>query len=144
MHPFPHQYTVSVAAPPAGPVTLSSSGLEPLASDAPKEFDGPGDRWSPETLLTAALADCFVLSFRAVARASKFDWTALEARVDATLDRVDRVTQFTRFVTHARLSVPAGTDVERARKLLEKSEQVCLITNSLKGERHLETEVVVA
>jgi organic hydroperoxide reductase OsmC/OhrA len=144
MHPYPHQYVVSVAAQPAGPVTLASSGLDPLASDAPKEFDGPGDKWSPETLLTAAVADCFVLSFRAVARASKFEWVALEARVDATLDRVDRVTQLTKFVTHAKLTVPAGTDAERARKLLEKSEQVCLISSSLKGERHLEAEVVFA
>jgi hypothetical protein len=33
----------------------------------PREFDGRGNQWSPESLLAAALADCFVLSFRAVA-----------------------------------------------------------------------------
>ncbi|TPW14754.1 MAG: hypothetical protein FD129_1021, partial [bacterium] len=40
--------------------------------------------------------------------------------------------------------VPAGTDVEKANRLLEKSEQVCLITRSLKAESHLEAEIEVA
>ena len=144
MHPFPHLYNVQTVASPSGPVTLSSSGLANLSSDGPKEFDGPGDLWSPETLLTGALADCFVLSFRAVANASKFAWTALECRVEAKLDRIERVTQFTSFTVHAKLTVPAGADLDRAQKLLEKSEQVCLISASLKGEKHLQVEIVSA
>jgi organic hydroperoxide reductase OsmC/OhrA len=144
MHPFPHLYHVQSAATPGGPVTLSSAGLANLPSDGPKEFDGPGDLWSPETLLTGALADCFVLSFRAVANASKFSWTALECRVEGKLDRIERVTQFTSFTVHAKLTVPAGADVDRAHKLLEKAEQVCLISASLKAEKHLNVEIVSA
>jgi hypothetical protein len=40
------------------------------------------------------------------------------------------------------LRVPAGADSERAKKLLEKAEQICLIANSLNAERHLEASVV--
>ena len=144
MHPFPHHYAVTGAAQPAGPVSLGSTGLPTLESVPPKEFDGPGDRWSPETLLTAAVADCFVLSFRAIATASKFTWSALECRTEGVLDRVAGQSRFTKFSTRARLTVPAGSDVERAKKLLEKAEQICLITNSLSAERQLETEVIVA
>ena len=143
MHPFPQLYHESASAHPGGAVALASPGVVSIASDAPKEFDGPGDKWSPETLLTAALADCFVLSFRAVATASKLPWVALQCGVEATLDRIERVTQFTSFLVNARLTVPPGTDIARARKLLEKSEQVCLISASLKGARHLQAEVVV-
>ena len=47
-----------------------------------------------------------------------------------------------RFETvHAVLEVPRGTDLEKARKALEKSEQVCLISHSLKGSKHLEIEI---
>lgn len=144
MHPYPHTYTVSAATQAQGEVALRSQGLADLPSMPPPEFDGPGGYWSPETLLAAAVADCFVLSFRAVARASKFDWTALEAGVEAVLERVEGVTRFTRFTTRARLTVPAGADAERGRVLLEKAERVCLITNSLNGETHLEAEVVGA
>ncbi|MCB1625441.1 MAG: OsmC family protein [Pseudomonadales bacterium] len=142
MHPFPHQYRVSIAGAPTGNVTLSSPGLTSLASAPPAEFGGPGDQWSPETLLTAALADCFVLSFRAVAAASKFEWRQLECDVEGTLDRIERVSLFTRFVIKAKLTVPGGADTERGKKLLEKAEQVCLISASLKAERHLQAEVV--
>lgn len=142
MHPLPHLYVVSAAATVAGPVSLESSGLPTLASEPPVEFGGPGGRWSPETLLTAALVDCFVLSFRAVASASRFEWSALECRAEGTLDRIERVTQFTAFKILARLRVPAGADQDRARKLLEKAEQVCLISSSLKASKHLEIEIV--
>lgn len=142
MHPLPHHYIVSAAASAVGRVRLESPGLPSLESDPPAEFGGPGDRWSPETLLTAALVDCFVLSFRAVAAASRLDWTHLECRAEGTLDRIERVTQFTAFTVHARLSLPPGADQERARKLLEKAEQVCLISSSLKASKHLEIEII--
>ncbi|MFM8480573.1 MAG: OsmC family protein [Gammaproteobacteria bacterium] len=138
MHPLPHVYTVTAATAPAGAVTLASPGLDELGSDAPAEFDGPGDKWSPETLLVASLVDCFVLSFRAVAKASRFDWQRLDCRAEGKLDRVDRATQFTEFTLHATLTLPAGADQERARKLLEKAEQLCLISNSLKASKYLE------
>lgn len=143
MHPFPHLYSVNAAATPAGAVTLDSPGLAALASDGPAEFDGPGNLWSPETLLTAALADCFMLSFRAVAAASRFEWKSLQCHAEGTVDRIDRVTQFTGFRLHARLELPAGADQARARRLLEKAEQVCLISASLKAASHLESEIVV-
>lgn len=144
MHPLPHHYTVRAAVAPAGPVALEATALPALPSDAPAEFGGPGTLWSPETLLTAALADCFVLSFRAVAAASRFDWTALHCEVEGTLDRVERVTQFTGFRLRARLELPPGSDEARATRLLEKAEQVCLISASLKAPRHLEAEIAIA
>ena len=143
MKPLPHHYSVRAEARPAGAVTLGSNGLASLQSDGPAEFDGPGDLWSPETLLTAALADCFVLSFRAVARASRFEWVRLDCTAEGTLERIERVTSFTAFTVKARLEVPQGSDVERARKLLAKAEEVCLISSSLKGSHHLEIEVVL-
>ena len=39
------------------------------------------------TLLIAAVADCFILTFRAVARASRFEWISLGCTVDGVLDR---------------------------------------------------------
>jgi len=142
MHPFPHHYVVNAAMRPDGDVPLSADGVRIIESAPPKEFDGPGNQWSPEGLLTAAVVDCFALSFRAIAAASKYAWVSLEARARGTLDRVEGKMRFTRFETHAKLNVPAGADVERAKKLLEKAELTCLVTNSLSGERHLTVEVV--
>jgi organic hydroperoxide reductase OsmC/OhrA len=142
MHPFPHRYTVSASIRPDGDVPLAAEGVRIIESASPKEFDGPGNQWSPEGLLTAAVADCFALSFRAIARASKYSWHSLEVRTAGTLDRVDGMLRFTQFATHARLQMSPGADPARGKMLLEKAESSCLISNSLNAERHLTTEVV--
>jgi organic hydroperoxide reductase OsmC/OhrA len=144
MHPYPHVYTAVASGWLEGSVALTSPSLPKIATNAPPEFDGPGGVWSPETLLCASLADCFVLSFRAIARASKLEWIELACRVEGVVERVDNVTQFTRYTTFATITVPPESGGERARRLLEKAEHVCLISNSLRGERRLVTEVVVA
>ena len=141
MREFPHHYTATAAVVPHNGVVLHSEGLTPLMTDAPVEFDGPGDRWSPETLLTAAIADCFALTFRGVAKYAKLPWIALACRVTGTLDRVDRVTQFTAFTVHASLQLPVNANIDQAERLLERSEQACLISNSLKGRVSLETKI---
>lgn len=143
MQDLPHQYAVSVAGAVDGDVQLSAQRLPALPSAPPAEFGGPGDRWSPETLLVAAVGDCFVLTFRAVARASQLEWTSLGCRVTGTLDRLDRAMQFTSFDIQARLEVPAGTDPGHARRALDKAERSCLVSNSLNAPRHLVSEIVI-
>ncbi|MEM7455895.1 MAG: OsmC family protein [Planctomycetota bacterium] len=136
-----HQYTATASASPEGNVSLTSEGLSEIHSHAPREFGGPGDQWSPEDLLVAAVADCFVLSFRAIAGMSKYEWTALRCEVSGTLDKVERAMQFTGFEVKAHLTIPEGADEGRAQRLLEKAEATCFITNSLKADPHLETTI---
>ena len=141
MQPFPHHYSVAASAATQGDVTLAGDRLPAIPSAPPTEFGGPGDRWSPETLFVAAVADCFVLTFRGIAGVSSFSWVSLECHVTGTVDRVDRVTQFTALEVRARLRVPAGAKEDQARRLLVKAEETCLVTNSLKVQPHLESIV---
>jgi peroxiredoxin-like protein len=143
MHPFPHHYSAAAIGNVEGDVDVTVTDLPRIRSASPAEFGGPGDRWSPETLLVGAVADCFVLTFRAVARASKLPWTSLQCEAVGTLDRTDRLISFTDVTLRARLVVPAGTDVDRARRAMEKAEEGCLISNSLKASIHLVPEVDV-
>lgn len=141
MQNLPHQYNVSAAADPESAVRLRSTGLPDLESAAPAEFGGPGDQWSPESLLVASVADCFVLSFKAIARASKFSWISLTCSVEGTLDKVERATQFTTFDLRASLTIPADMNEEMALRLLDKAEHLCLITNSLTADTRLTASV---
>ena len=61
-------------------------------------------------------------------------------KIGGWIDRVDHVTQFTRFDITAHLVVVAGED-DRARRALEKSERTCLISSSLKGSIGLDATV---
>jgi organic hydroperoxide reductase OsmC/OhrA len=143
VHEFPHHYAVAASATTEGDVALGSHQLSPIRSAPPAEFGGPGDLWSPETLLVAAVADCFVLTFRAIAGVSRFPWISLTCDVVGTVDRIDRVTQFTAFEVRARLRVPPGAREDQALRLLAKAEETCLVTNSLTVKPHLEAAVDV-
>jgi organic hydroperoxide reductase OsmC/OhrA len=142
MHPYPHVYVASATGSATGHVTTRSPSLPDIECAPPPEFDGPGGFWSPETLLLAALADCFVLTFRGVARAAKLEWSSLDCSVQGTLEKTPQGLWFTKFVTRAKLTAPAGVDAAKAKQLLERAEHLCLIANSVKGERSVETEVV--
>jgi organic hydroperoxide reductase OsmC/OhrA len=144
VQPLPHHYEVTAAADATGDVELGAPGVPALASAAPAEFGGPGNLWSPETLLVGAVADCFILTFRAIARASRLDWTRLECRAEGTLDRVDGVTRFVGIRLNARLVLPAGGNEETGKRLLQKAEKGCLVTNSLSAPAVLEAEVSTA
>ena len=144
MHPLPHHYVVTSSLQPDGEAQLTSGELPALGSMPPKEFGGPGDRWSPEGLFAASVLDCFVLNFRAIAAASKLAWTSLEAKTEGVLDRADGKMKFVRIETTATLVAPAGTDVDRATRMLEKAEATCPISNTLNCEHRLFIEISLA
>ena len=144
MQDLPHLYRVTAAAAGAANVSLSADGLPDLETAGPPEFGGPGDVWSPETLLVGAVADCFILSFRAIARTAKLEWLTLECEAEGELDKVEKLTQFVGFTVRATLTVPAGTSEKKANTILEKAEKYCLISNSMKAASHLVAKVIVA
>jgi peroxiredoxin-like protein len=143
MKPLPHRYTVTASATEQSVVTLASPPLTSLDSTSPAEFDGPGTMWSPETFFVGAISDCFVLTFRAIAKASKLAWTSLVCEAVGTLDKTDNVMRFIGADLNVRLVIPFAADKEKAQKLLEKAERGCLITNSLKFTPALRAEIAV-
>jgi peroxiredoxin-like protein len=143
MKPLPHHYQVALSGEPTGYATLSSEGVPPLRSAPPKDFDGQGDAWGPEHLLLAAVATCFTFTFRAVAQASKFPFMSLDVSASGTVDRKDGVTRFTEITLRTRVKLAAGSDPERAHRLLEKGKNACLVTASLSVPIKIETEILI-
>ncbi|KZZ59844.1 osmotically inducible protein OsmC [Oleiphilus sp. HI0125] len=143
MQTMPHHYTVSANSESDSTVNLEADGLSAIESMPPPEFGGPEGYWSPESLLVASMADCFVLTFKAIARASKLEWTNISCEVVGTLGQVDRVTQFTQFELKVTVDVPSGTDSEKVERIAEKSEKGCLVSNSLTANKVLNVVVNV-
>jgi len=88
------------------------------------------------------VGDCFILTFRAVARASRLSWMAVHCEVTGTLDRVERATQFTSVDLRVASRLPPGADDALAPRTVEKAEGGCLISKSLKAPGHLTTEII--
>lgn len=142
MKPLPHVYTTRLSGGAEGYAMVASDGVPELRAAPPADFGGPGDAWSPEQLLMAAVEACFLFTFQAVAQASKLKFTLLQVAGEGTVDRTDGATRFTAIVLHPRLTLPAGADHARALRLLEKSEKACLISASLSTPVRLEPEIV--
>lgn len=133
MQAFPHLYLASATAETEGVVTIASPQLPSLETTPPPQYGGESGYWSPETLLTAAVANCFVLTFRAVARASGLEWRNLGCKVEGTLEKVDRSTQFTHFEINVELRIDDPGERATAERCLEKAERGCLVTSSLRS-----------
>jgi peroxiredoxin-like protein len=144
MKPLPHRYPVRVTASHQGPAEITSPGLERLVSAPPIEFDGPGTLWSPETLTVAAVADCFVMTFKAIATVSRFHWINIVCDGEGDVDRTEDGIRFKTILLNIRLELPAGSDSDKARRLLEKVEKACLVSNSLRFRPDLRIEIAMA
>ena len=57
--------------------------------------------------------------------------------------KVERQMKFTQITTKVRLVISDETAKEKALKLLNKSESICLVSNSLTSELKLECEIVI-
>jgi peroxiredoxin-like protein len=144
MKPLPHVYEVELAGGADGYARVSSVGVPELQSAPPADFDGPGDAWSPEHLLLAAVETCFLFTLRSVAQVSKVEFISLELTGEGKVDRKDGATRFTEIVLRPRLRLPAGADRDRALRILEKSEKACLVSASLSTPVRLEAEILAA
>ena len=144
MHELPHYYTAKVDAHPSGSLNAFTGHLSVLKVDAPKQFGGPGIAWSPEKLLMAAAANCFVLSFRTVAELAKLEWLSIECETEGELDKVERSLVFTKLTTSVRLLVADPSTKAKAEMLLRKAEKICLVSNSLTAVKQLNITVIDA
>jgi len=142
MKELPHVYRVDARSGAEGRVVLSCAGVPDLESSPPVEFDGPGDRWSPEGLLIAAVLDCLALSFRASASASSLHFEELRCQAQARLERHDGALRFTDISVQAELRIPKGERTDRAERLLRRAERSCPISNSLATPVHLYVSVM--
>ena len=138
---YPQSYTVRARARPTGRVRLSADGLPDLETDAAPAHGGPGDAWSPGALLVAAAADCFSLSFRIGAAASRLGFRRLDCSAQGTIDSAPGGARLTALRIRADLELDPGVRVARAERLLQKAERNCLITNSLRAPVELELRV---
>jgi peroxiredoxin-like protein len=125
--------------------TVAAQGIaEPISFSAPAEFMGESGIWTPEHFLAAAIACCFVTTFKAIAEFSKFEFLSLKAEVEGIMEKEQGGYRFTRIIVRPVLEIAAAADQERATRLLEKAERGCLISRSLNSAMELHPEVRVA
>jgi peroxiredoxin-like protein len=116
----------------------------PLEFSAPVQFQGDPGYWTPEHLLLAAVASCFITTFRVLSKLSRFEFTALEVSVRGTVEKGIDGYQFGMIIIRPVLTINQQPLRERGLRLLEKAEQACMISRSLKPPVQMKAQVEVA
>ena len=106
----------------------------------PKGVDGV---WSPEHFFTAAVNSCFMTTFLAVAANSKLEFKKFHCSAEGKLEKVDGKYLMTEVLLKAELLITNEADREKAERILIKSEQACLISNSITSKVFLQPEIKV-
>ena len=141
MHPPSHHYSAHADGFITGVTVVSVAGAPPLQVAASPPLEGPAGLWSPETLLLAAVADSFVLTFRKVSQEAGFSWKRLQCDVEGTLSVAESARFFPRMTIRIDLTVLNEHDIARALQLLHRAERTCAVANSLRSTRTLEVRI---
>jgi len=138
-----HYYQVKVNWKKDRKGIASSTSLPSTVEVAtPPEFpQGVPGIWSPEHLLVAAVNSCLMTTFLAIAENSKLEFLNFESNAVGKLQKIDGKLMISEITLSPVVSVKYEKDKEKATRLLEKSEAVCLISNSIKSKIILEPHV---
>ena len=120
-----------MCSPELQAITGSSCIEVATPPDFPKGIPGI---WSPEHLFTAAVSSCFMTTFLAIAENSKMDFKSFTCPSSGKLEQRDGKLQMTEISLIPTLTIAKEEDREKANRILLKTEQVCLITNSIKSK----------
>ncbi len=113
-----------------------------IAFSAPPEFSGDPGRWTPEHLLVAATASCFLSTFMSIAEVQKLNVTGFRMMALARLEKIPgEGYRFTEITLTPEIHI-AHDDLEKAQKTVEKAQKNCFISKSLRATVQVEPHFV--
>ena len=108
----------------------------------PPEFDkGMPNIWTPEHLYTGSVISCFMTTFLAIADYSNFEFIDFKCDAQGILEKIEGKFLMTKIILSPVLTIDNQDKIEKAQRILEKSEAACLISNSIKSEVELKTVI---
>ncbi len=140
-----HVYDVSIDWKEGRIGRMQSEALEQEIEVAtPPEFPGGVEGiWSPEHLFVASVGSCLMTSFTAIADYSKFEYESLKVNAFGTMSKVDGKFVMSKITLKPVLTIADVNAEKKGYRLLEKAEQICLISRSIKSEIVFEPEVKI-
>ncbi len=104
----------------------------------PKGIEGI---WSPEHLFTAAVNSCFMTTFLSIAENSRLEFKSFSCNAKGKLEQVEGKFLMTEVLLEPTLILVNEKDLEKAERILQKSEAACLISNSIKSSVTLKNKI---
>ena len=109
---------------------ITAEGNAPIEGSADKPFRGSPERWNPEELLLAALAQCHMLSYLHVATKNGIVVTDYEDDAVGTMEQVGDGGHFTSVTLRPVVTISAG-DPAVAERIHAEASALCFIAASV-------------
>ena len=111
---------------------VTAEGPPELLGSADRTFHGDRERWNPEQLLLASLAQCHMLSYlHACVEAGVVVTHYVDHPTGSMRTETDGSGRFTEVVLRPEVSVADDTMVESAIKAHHRANELCFIANSV-------------
>lgn len=123
---------------------FQSAGKPRLALSADPHFRGDSTLYNPEELLVMSLSSCHLLSYLAECARAGVHIVAYGDSASGVMTMRDGRLRFTEVVLRPRVTVVAGTDMDRALALHEPAHDDCYIANSVNFPVRHEPTLVIA
>ena len=122
---------------------LSSPTLDSFKVATPPEFPkGVPNIWSPEHLYVASVNVCLMTTFAAVAENSKLEIESYSCEGTGKLEKVDGAFMISEIELKPLIKLKFEKDKERAERIIIKSENICLISKSVKSKIILSPQII--
>lgn len=123
---------------------VRAEGKAVLEGSADPTFHGDRDRWNPEEMLVAALAQCHMLSYLHMAVRAGVVVTAYEDDALGTMRQEGLGGRFTEVLLRPRVTVADPSMVDAARAAHAEASEHCFIASSVNFPVRHEPEILVA
>lgn len=108
----------------------------------PPEFRGPGGGFSPEDLYALSLVNCYVATFKVMAKNGHLEYAGIDVSGVLTVDRNEEGTPWmSKMEYRVELRLPPGGDLTQADQLLRRTAKNCLIHNSVRTQHAFDFQV---
>ncbi len=121
---------------------IEIEGKPDIKASAAVPYRGDGSLHNPEDLLLGAVAACHMLSYLALAALAGIQVVDYVDESSATMAIKDGKMRFTEATLRPRVTVAAGTDLEKAEALHTKANQECFIASSVNFPVHHEATTI--
>lgn len=123
----------------------STAGNTCIEVATPPEFPkGMPGIWSPEHLFTAAVSSCLMTTFLAIADNTKLEFSHFDCKSKGKLEQIEGKFMMSEVLLEPTLVIKNAADLDKASRILQKSEAACLISNSIKAKVHMLPTITVA
>lgn len=124
---------------------VTAAGPDAIAGSSDPAFRGDPARWNPEQLFVAALAQCHMLWYLALAAEAGLVVTAYEDRpAGVMIEQAGGAGEFERVTLRPTVTIEAAGDAALAERLHHRVADYCFIARSVKTPIHHEVTILTS